>query len=89
LKRLSVGGACLGAFHCTLSKIGDFLREAAVLGLVFIPIDLWRNSQVPWEHLTIFGLAVIVTFAFGVFFEWTSLGVKYAKQIWEEKEVSP
>jgi hypothetical protein len=66
---------------------GEFLREAAVLGLVFIPLELWKNSQVSWEHVTLLGVAVTVSFTFGMIFEWTSCGVKRGREAWDEREV--
>jgi hypothetical protein len=56
--------------------IGDYLREAAVLVLVFIPIDLWKNKDITGLNLLEVGVLSLIILGFGMFCEWIALLMK-------------
>lgn len=66
--------------------LGEYFREASVLGFVFIPLDLWKHTEITTSRvLFVVGCSGVV-FLMGVAFEWTSCAVRYGKKIWEGEE---
>ena len=66
---------CLVAIASVAKMFGEFCREAAVLLVVFIPLDLWRPlpgapMQGNWWGL---GTAITVLFCGGVIMEFVSI----------------
>lgn len=80
----------------TLFKLGEsifhmgseYMREASVLVLVFIPLDLWKHEEITETRLAlVFGGSVLVFFC-GVAFQWTAYAVKVARAIWDKEELT-
>jgi hypothetical protein len=85
-KRLSFGTAILTMLETGFDKGGEYLREIAVLVIVFIPLDLWKHTEI-----TAFRVATVILISFAIFLggmvlEWTSYGVKRGKIAWEREE---
>lgn len=69
---------CLVAIASVAKMLGDFCREASVLLVVFIPLELWWRqpsspgspAQANWLGL---GTAITVLFGIGVILEFVSI----------------
>lgn len=64
--------------------IGEYLREAAVLMLVFIPIDLWKHTEITGARLAEVGAFSLAILALGMFLEWVALLAKRIQRTIEE-----
>lgn len=85
-KRLSFGTVVLTVIETTFHRGGEYLRDAAVLVMVFIPLDLWKDSGITvGRTLSVIGLSAGIFLA-GMLCEWTSYGVKRGKAVWDEEE---
>jgi hypothetical protein len=67
-----------------MEKLGDFLREVAALVLVFIPLDLWKESITFMRVAGVVGVAVIL-FMLGIGCEGLAIIVKRARDNYEEE----
>jgi len=85
-KRLSFGTVVLTMLESGFCKGGDYLREVAVLVIVFIPLDLWKHTEITGLRVTMVIFISAVIFLFGMAFEWTSYGFKRGKAAWEKEE---
>lgn len=85
-KRLSFGTVALAMAESSFCKGGEYLREVAVLILVFFPLDLWKHEEITAERITWVVLASLGIFALGMVCEWTSYGVKRGKAAWNAEE---
>ena len=52
-----------------LEMLSEFFREAAVLLLIFYPLELARNGVVPLPFILIVGTACIALLTMGIVFE--------------------
>lgn len=85
-KRLSFGTVALGVLESGFCMGGHYLRELAVLVVVFVPIDYWRHDQITaWRIVGIASVSILILLC-GMVCEWTSYGVKRGKQFWEKEE---
>jgi hypothetical protein len=73
------------AFQVGLEKFGDFLRELAVLLLVFIPIDYWK-ADLSWMRLFIAVGASAFVFGCGLASEYAAIAVKRYRDLYEEEQ---
>lgn len=65
---------------------GHYLREIAVLVVVFFPLDFWKHDQITVMRMSGVIAASILILLFGMVCEWTSYGVKRGKRAWEKEE---
>jgi len=73
------------AIQVFLEKFGEFLREAAVLVLVFLPLDLWKD-QVTWPRAAGVLFVSALLFCWGLGCEFTSIVVKRYRDRYEEEK---
>lgn len=66
-----------------MAKLGDFLREIAALVLVFIPLDLWKDS-LTWQRGMDVVLLSLFLFLVGVACECVAIAVKRGRDRYEE-----
>jgi heme/copper-type cytochrome/quinol oxidase subunit 1 len=66
---------------------GHFVRDIAVLVLVFVPLDIWKHNEVTANRLVLLGIVSLVVFGFGLALHWVSSLVKWARGIWEEENM--
>ena len=84
-------GILLVVLSTIARKFGDFCREASVLLVVFIPLDLWWRSQSnassneDWWGL---GSKMLALFSFGVILELAALSLIRIKRDIEGKDGS-
>jgi hypothetical protein len=84
--RISFGSVALGVIETGFNMGGHYLREIAVLIVVFIPLDLWKHEEITGLRLVEVIVLSFVTLLAGMVFEWTSCGVKRGKVVWEREE---
>ena len=65
-------------------KLGEFLREAAVLVLIFIPIDLWKDELTPTRVYVVVSVSAVVFFA-GFGCECAAIVINRARDRYEEE----
>lgn len=65
-------------------KLGEFLREAAVLVLIFIPLDLWKDQLTPTRIYVVVSVSAAVFFA-GFGCECSAIVVKRVRDRYEEE----
>lgn len=55
--------------------VGEFFREAAVLLVIFVPLELWKSQsgQVNFNLMMHVGGVSLIILVFGIFLEWGSL----------------
>lgn len=88
-KRLSVGTAAFSVLESGFCMFGHYLREVAVLVVVFFPLDFWKHSEITVPKMVGVFAASILVLLIGMACEWTSYGVKRGKQAWEREENTP
>jgi len=66
-----------------MEKLGDFLREVAALVLVFIPLDLWKDSITWMRAIAVIGVSAFLFF-FGLACEFSAIAVKRVRDRYEE-----
>lgn len=82
-ERLSFGSAALAILESSCCKAGDYFREMAVLIVVFIPLDLWKQTDITGMRiLEVLGVSFGL-FWIGMVLEWSSYGVKRGRKAWE------
>lgn len=85
-KRLSFGTVALSVLESGFCMGGHYLREIAVLILVFVPVDFWKHEEItPLRLASVGGWSILILFC-GMVCEWTSYGVKRGKKVWEQEE---
>ena len=85
-KRLSFGTVALAVLESGFCMWGHYLREIAVLVVVFVPVDYWKHDEITTARLVgVFGVSILILLC-GMACEWTSYGVKRGKQVWEREE---
>jgi len=52
-----------------LEMLGDFFREAAVLVLIFYPLEMARNGTLPLPFIFLVGIGCIVLLMMGIVLE--------------------
>jgi hypothetical protein len=52
-----------------LEMLGDFFREAAVLVLIFYPLEMARNGNLPLPFIFLVGIGCIVLLLMGIVLE--------------------
>lgn len=52
-----------------LEMLGDFFREAAVLVLIFYPLEMSRNGNIPLPFIFLVGIGCIVLLLMGIVLE--------------------
>jgi hypothetical protein len=59
----------------TAHMVGEFLREVAVLLMVFVPLELWKQQggTVNYQLMAYVTGASLLIFVFGMFLEWMHL----------------
>jgi hypothetical protein len=87
-KRKSLVSAILKAFDSLFDMIGHYLRELAVLIVVFIPLDLWKHDEITLTRMSWVISASAVVFAFGAAFQWLAYLVEWARDIWRKEETA-
>jgi hypothetical protein len=85
LRPVTFTEACTKGLQVLLEKFGDFMRELAVLLLVFIPIDYWKDGLTWPKILAVFGVSGVV-FAFGLVSEYFAIAVKRYRDLYEEEQ---
>ena len=66
---------------------GHFVRDIAVLVLVFVPLDVWRHEEVTGNRLILLGIVSLIVFGLGLVLQWGAHLVQWAKAIWEEENM--
>jgi hypothetical protein len=84
LRPVTVIEALYKALQVGLEKFGDFLRELAVLLLVFIPIDYWKVGLSWPRFYAVFGASAGI-FGFGLMCEYAAIAVKRYRELYEEE----
>lgn len=52
-----------------LEMLGDFFREAAVLVLIFYPLEMARNGTLPLPFIFLVGIGCVVLLLMGIVLE--------------------
>jgi hypothetical protein len=84
---VSITATALTMLESGFDMAGHFVRDIAVLALVFIPIDLWKKDDMTSNHVLLLALASAGVFGFGVALHWVSELVKWASEIWREENM--
>ncbi len=85
-KRVSFGTVALAVLESGFYMGGHYLREIAVLILVFVPLDFWKHQEITTLRLFGVGAISLLVLFCGMVCEWTSYGVKRGKKVWEQEE---
>jgi hypothetical protein len=65
---------------------GHYLRELAVLVVVFIPLDLWKHDEITTVKMGCVFAASAIVFLWGAAFEWLAYAVQWGRDIWRREE---
>ena len=71
----------------SLERFGEFLREVAVLVVVFIPLDLWKNEWTWARTIGVFFVSAVL-FTFGLVSESMAIAVKRGRIRYEEVQAN-
>jgi hypothetical protein len=85
LRPVSLTEAVYKGIQVTMEKFGDFLRELAVLVLVFIPLDLWQKDITWMRSIGVLALSALF-FVSGVVCEFVAIAVKRERDKYEEEQ---
>lgn len=88
MRKVSITGAFLCMAESGLELFSELVRDAAVLVLVFVPIDWWKDKA-SWKPDSVVILVVgsLLVFGIGLALHWTSQLVKWARGIYEEEDM--
>ena len=88
-RKVSITGAFLGMAESGLELLSELVRDIAVLVLVFVPIDWWKDAAASWKPASVAALITgsLTLFGIGVALHWTSQLVKWAKGIYDEEDM--
>jgi hypothetical protein len=85
---MTLAGAMLGITRSGYEMFGEAIREIAVLGLVFIPLDYFKDrGGMSLEKVEELLRWCFFIFLVGVASQWVSDRVKWAEKIWEDDRV--
>jgi hypothetical protein len=85
---MSWNAALLSACGSGFKMFGEAVRDIAILALVFIPLDYFKEGGgMSWNDINALLLWCFGIFLVGVASEWLSDTVKWAERIWEEDRV--
>jgi len=77
--RLMIGETFLDTF-------AHFVRDIAVLVLVFVPIDLWKTGDYKIRHFVILSLFSLGFFVVGMALQCSAALVQRSKEVYEDEE---
>jgi hypothetical protein len=69
-----------------LDTSAHFVRDIAVLVLVFVPIDLWRKQDFEIWHYVTLVLFSVAFFAIGLALQCSATLVQRSKEVYEAEE---
>lgn len=86
-RKVSFTASAFTILESGLEMSGHFVRDIAVLVLVFVPLDVWKHQEVTVNRLTLLVVVSLIVFGFGLVLQWASHLVQWAKGIWEEENM--
>lgn len=83
--RVAFNISVLAFFASTCHMLSEYVREASVLALVFIPLDLWKHSEITTLRLANLVALSLVVLGGGMFLQYVSLLCERVKRHLEEE----
>ena len=85
-KKMSPTAVKLMIRETLLDTSAHFVRDIAVLVLVFVPIDLWGRQDFEVWHYVRLGLFSMAFFAIGLALQCSATLVQRSKEVYETEE---